>query len=634
MARKLAARKESGYDSKVDGRRESFTPKGDHTINTSVAAVRLIRPMYEKGPLVYRIFPCRSYTEPNTKLLRGRKSAEPGDYTEWQVRVAAAKMVGMPDCDTITFNLYSPTKKDKAYRDANPYSIFYWACKRACDSGEFGNGQAWDARWNKLMKGSKKTGAANIKPPEAIFYSQGAVYINGDKDYMDGERTKPLGLSPDDDLVIVANPQSAGPSITELFDKQKDEYDSEAAEKSYSVPFVFGDPVGVFNAKERVVKGGKFIQIFNPKVTKVKGPNSTWDGKIKDISGYEAAVLGEFKDSAGVVHTPSLDSDDVDVIFDKVQFWWDDEDSGEKGILNFPDYEEQASLVARAFKTIPSLLRFAWADNEEYMTDDVKGILAARVSTVIPGKDGEEGEEGEEGAPATSKKPKTATDPTVRAGKPPAAKKGGKPPAPAPEEEEEGEEEEETTEEEEEEVEGEEEETTTEEEEETTEEEEEEEVEGEEEEEETTTEEEEEVEGEEEATEEEEEATTEEEEEEATEEEEEEEEEEEAAPPPPKTKPKTVVAGKPAAKPAAGKPAGKPKPAATDDIDDLLEDTGGMAASLAAAKGAKARSALRTTPDKAPPAAPPASRGGTATKPAAKPAAKPPVKPAGKPAKK
>jgi hypothetical protein len=417
--RRLAARTPASYDSRVHGKRESYIPAGDHTLNLSVATVNLVKPKYKDGPMVFRPFPHLSYEDPENQLQPGRSSGEPGAYTHWHIKVKCAYFVGTDDPKT--FILYHP-KDAQDKKNSNPFMVFYWAAKRAYDSGAFGTGQSWDPQWNKLFKGTKKEGA-KIDKPANVYFFQGAVYTNGDRNYMEEkDREKPYGLGPNDDLTVIQAKGSGGGSAIEVLDRTLDEYEGDP-ETDFNAPFEFGDPVGKFLAKKRVVAGGVFIEIFNPKVTKIEGANSSWDGKIADVQGYEAAILKEFELN-GTTYKPRLDTSDVDFIFNKCQFWFDDEKSKEKGLLNIASDEEQAVWLAQAFRSVPKLVSYAFSERDELLTDDVKGILAARVSSVVPGEDDEEEED--------KGKKKVKKDPTL----------AGKKPKPKDEDEEEDEDEE------------------------------------------------------------------------------------------------------------------------------------------------------------------------------------------------
>jgi hypothetical protein len=414
----MAPRKPSDYDSKRDGGRESYIPAGDHTLNDGLTTVNLIRPKWEEGPLVFRPFPARSYEDPENMLLPGRKSAEEDSYTEWVVKVWAALGIGMPDCPRQTFICW--LAQDRAARATSPWNIIYNACKQAHDQGKFGNGRKWDSEWNKLMRGGKGKGPS-ISPPSAVRFVQGCVLVNGDKNYME-RRDKPFGLGKDD-LCVIQLKKSAGDAMMDMFNLRKDEFEGDESE-DVNCGFVFGDPVGTFLPKKRVVKGGSFVQIFNPYKTRIVGHHSSWSGEIAETQGYEAAIHREFR-LDGRVYQPDLDSEDVDFLFDHLQFWFPGEDiNGNRvpGLLHIGPPEQQMLWIAQAFRSVPKLIIWALGDHDELLTDEVRGIFQQRVVMVVPEKgyagnreddDDEDGDDDEEERDASRRLP-VRKDPVLR----------------------------------------------------------------------------------------------------------------------------------------------------------------------------------------------------------------------------
>ena len=407
--RGLASRKPEDYDNRTEGRRSSSIPPGDFTLNEGLAPVNLIRPKYNEGPLVLRPWPCLDYEHPETMLQPARRSVEPRAQTNWLVRMMTASYVGIREGGGLyTFNLYHP--KDKEGKIGNPYRIFHRACEQAHDAGKFGLGRRWNSEWNKLLKGSKNSGAA-ISPPKVKWFIQGHCYINGDKLYVggDSERELPLGLDPKDDLTVFQISDTAGDGLMDLLDVKKAEWEGDE-EADPTLPFKYGSAVGRFDQKKRVLHGGLFVTVFNPKKTKIKKATS-WSGEIKEIQGYESAV-SRIWTSDGVDYTPDIDSKGVDQIFAKSQFWFDDPESNSKGILRIAPVEQQCLWIAQAFKPVPKLVLFAFVDREEFLTAEVKAVLRNRVSMVVPGDD-----EDDEDDETTTKKKGKKTDPVAKMGK-------------------------------------------------------------------------------------------------------------------------------------------------------------------------------------------------------------------------
>jgi hypothetical protein len=394
--RGLASRKPADYDNEIHGRRENNAPPDDRTLNPKIACT-LLRPRWKEGPMVGRAWPALDFENPENKLMPGRKSANPRGQNMWIIRMHTAAYVGLPDCPHYTFNLWHPS--DKEAKAKNPWKKFYDACKKAYEAGEFASGRKWDSQWNRLMKGSKKGGAA-ITPPKIKWFVQGHCYVNGDTTYIDDDRELPLGLDEKDDLVCFQIPGSGGDGYLDLLDRRKSEFEGDEDETPW-VAFKFGDPVGHFDPKKRIITGGTFFTIYNPSKTKIK-KNSSFSGKIKDTQGYEAAIIKSIE-LQGKTFTPDMDSDAVQRVFDKAQFWLPDKDTNSEGLLYLPPREEQALWIAQAFKDIPKLVAFAFSESEELLTEEVKAVLKSRAQAVVPGADDDDKKSGKKSGKKTDK---------------------------------------------------------------------------------------------------------------------------------------------------------------------------------------------------------------------------------------
>lgn len=411
--RGLKARQRSNYDNSKHGRSESSLPPDDRCINEGSARVQVFRPKWSDGPLVFRPWPMLDYDDPENKIAPPRRSAKPRHQEDWIVRATVAKYVGLNDgdCERATFILHQPG--DKQGKVQNPYRHLYFAAKGACDNGSFGPGRKWDADWNKLLKGSKKGGAA-LSRPSVIWFVQAECYRNGDKDYL-ADREVPLGGDPADDLVIIEVPGTAGEGLMELLDVRKENFDGDEDDREFCAAFKYGSAVGHFDPKAFTCGPGLIVTVFNPNVTKNITKNTSWDGKIADTQGYEVAVSRKYRDGRTELD-PTLEGDRLQQVFDKWSFWWDDPASGQEGLLRVAPVEQQALWVARAFRKVPKLIKFAWADHDDWFTDEVNAILNSRSQGVVPGKhDDEDGDlEDEEDFEERRGKNRRRTDPTQR----------------------------------------------------------------------------------------------------------------------------------------------------------------------------------------------------------------------------
>lgn len=422
--RDIKARKPDDYDNERESRRETNIPPGNECLNLSLCSVNLMMPRYKEGPLYFRPFPALDWEKPQEILQPGRTSARDHGQGHWIRGVDCASYIGLPDCDKFTFCLY-PSSTPKNERARNPWRVFYRACQQAHDAGQFGPGRKWRGDWNPLLKGSKK-GGASITKFTKLWFIQAAVYANGETNYME-EREVPYGLGADDDLVVIQLKSGAAVGIMDVLDRKKKDFDGDPEANNHTASFRYGDPVGRFNPKDKTLTGGVIMAVYNPlhckntfrdpKTKKLVG--TSWDGKKPEsgIWGYEGAVLRELT-LDGDTYKPDLGADEVQRIFDIGQFWFDDpNDPSQKGLIRIPSLEEQCLMIAKAFKSAGKLVQFAWGDHDEFFTDEVKAVLSARVSAVIPDEDEDEDEDEEGDEDEAPRKRKAKKDTTQAAGK-------------------------------------------------------------------------------------------------------------------------------------------------------------------------------------------------------------------------
>lgn len=383
--RQVAARTSYDYDPALDSGFSSGVPENDKTICAGVTNVQIVRPQWEKGPLIFRPFPVRDLARPNEILLPGRIKPTVQGLSPWPFGLPAANFIGTKD--KFTFFLAHP--KDQAGRKGSPYSKLYWAAEHAKKEGTFASGRDWKGTWNKLLEGKKPA----LTPPSTRWRIQAAIYMNGDKPYLSADRDQPLGLLESDPLPVVDLSSAAGRALLELVDTYRQSEFEGDVDKDPSLPFKYGDPVGRFSRKHGTITGGLIYHVYNPQRTTYKSSTS-FSGKIAVNQGYETHVSKKwiYDDTE---YTADLDEDQVAQIFEKVEFWLPelDKKTGEivsPGLFHIPTYEEQMVWIAKAFSDVPRLLQFALADNPEFFTDDVNAILRQRTSAVMPGGDEED----------------------------------------------------------------------------------------------------------------------------------------------------------------------------------------------------------------------------------------------------
>ena len=409
VARGLKPRTKDTYSNEAHGMGDSSLPMNDHTINTRTCKVNLIRPNAKKGPMIFRPWPALDYADPS-QLERGRISAKSTGLGHFIRRQAAAVFAGRSDgvCEKHTWLLYDPSATEEEKKN-NPYDVLYWKCWRAEDSGKFASGKSWDAEWNKILKGSQKDGGtgADLSRPTGLYFMQGELYANGDKDYL-SDRDLPLGAAQNDDLVVVQLSQGAGMNLFKLFSQERKEFDGDE-DTNPAIRYRLGDPCGI-PQKDGSVKGGWFLHIWHPGKFKAFKPAkpafSSWNGEITaGKQGYEIYGSKEMPVDGKVIG-PSLSVERAEVVKNKWQYWTPSDDGSQQGLLYIPSQDEQCLLVAKCFRTMPGMIQQAWADHPEFFTDDVKAVLRNRTQVVIPNNEPID----EEPAP---KPGKTRKDPTV-----------------------------------------------------------------------------------------------------------------------------------------------------------------------------------------------------------------------------
>jgi hypothetical protein len=311
----------------------------------------------------------------------------------------AAKFVGLDS--PVSFLLYDPRwKHDQSYNPReNPYNILYYAIKdvvKADDkSAMLGKRDVFNVKWINILE--KKFSAPNNK----ATFIQGAVYQHRDKIYVQGGKA-PLGLGDKDSPVILEMLSgSVWDSMCEVLMQKPDGVRANSDDIMGS--FVYGDPT--------LLNGGAFLSCYNPEVhlasldfqfgatqelaagadaevdtIEYEDPNSDDDDdarggkkKKKEFTSWKIAAGHNlfYTNKEGLRKKANPDLSQYEDRIREQFMWFDD-------LFHFPTTEEVVAILARAFRGVPNMLRFGWADNPEFFTDEVKGILAARTQGAVP----------------------------------------------------------------------------------------------------------------------------------------------------------------------------------------------------------------------------------------------------------
>lgn len=414
--RSLVPRTLASLNRQMDPAKEDTTrrgvPMGNVCINPSLSSVRLenLR-CYTGGKTVLRVWPMLDPEDPSNRLLNGRLSA-----------IDMAGLGGMSVSEPAYTIQYAGIKRDTPHFGGNgefqqcsyiiarnkssvyegvtfwnePYVKLYMTVKKAFEGKDFGYGGVYDAKWNGLMSAKMPAlGAFTQK-----YFVIASVYENGDSLDLLREHISykqqgkdvskdiprngiPLGEGENDPLVIIPMSVSAGRNLLKLCCIEKQEWTGDE-QANPSLPFKYGDPTGIFDAKTGTVKGGLFFTIYNP-TKEVVDKHSTFAGGAtsKMAVEYEAAVSTKYSGPNGVM-TPDLNSAQVDHILSKNVFLWKENagDPADSYLLHEPTIEERCVLIAKAFRQVPKLLEFGWMSHPEYLNfDAVAGILNNRVVT-------------------------------------------------------------------------------------------------------------------------------------------------------------------------------------------------------------------------------------------------------------
>jgi hypothetical protein len=431
--RSLVPRTRESVNRQLDSTKDdgfAMTPKGDFSINPKLKNVRFDRlRCYKNGKTVLRIWNMLDPENPSDALLNGRLSAidmaglggmsisEPAYCVQYAGihKDTLGNYLARPEdaeqCSYIIARSKSSVYEGVGFWD-EPYVKLYVTAKKARDTGEFGHGRAWDPKWNALMSGQNPALGA-FKQRHFVVCS---VYENGPAMDLTREHIEyrkngkdvvkdiprngiPLGEGPEDPLMVLQLPISAGKKLLQLCCAEKQDWEGDE-NVNPSVMFKYGDPCGRFDAQTGTVKGGVFFTLYNPeKVTIEK--NSTFRGILNpQVVEYEAAVSKIYTGPNGQL-TADLSKEQVDNILSKHLFFWKESDSDPEDsyLLHEPSIEERCLLIVKAFKQVPKLLEFCWMSNPEYLNfDSVQAVLKNRkvVSVQKPDMDDEDEDEEDE----------------------------------------------------------------------------------------------------------------------------------------------------------------------------------------------------------------------------------------------
>lgn len=373
-------------------------PEGNFCYAKDAPSLTVISPdWYGKHPTTFRPYP--AVDEDGYSFLPARYSVKDRDFTPWVWTLPVAKKIGMEN-SRVSFILYDPRwKNDRGYIPReNPYNILYYALNEVVSSDDpsamLGNKDVYHGRWNKIFE------KGFSQPRNRATFMQGAVYQHRDKIYVQKGRA-PFGLGKDDNPVVIEMLSgSVNDAVNELLMQKRE--GARVSDDDIMGSFVYGDPT--------LLNGGAFLSIFNPdrhkdavrfqfqggaapaaegKQQKNKPDEVLYEDPTDDDSdddgrgsrkkkkkeftmwqaaaGYDFIYLNEDGDKRKVRPDLTPYADRI-----REQFLWFDD------VFHFPEHEEIVEHLARAFRGIPNMIYFGFREHPEFMTNSVKGILAAR----------------------------------------------------------------------------------------------------------------------------------------------------------------------------------------------------------------------------------------------------------------
>lgn len=390
-----------------------LTPRGDYSLNPNLSGVRLDKPRcYKKGKTVIRIWNMLDPENPEGALMNGRLSAldtaglggmsisEPAICVQYAgVTKESGLEVGQSaePCSYIIARSKSCSYEGIPFWDL-PYPKLYTTAKRALDTGKFGDGRSWDPSWNILLRSSMPA-LGSFKQRYFVVCS---VYENGPnldltrelveyrKDNKEFSQEYPrngiaLGDAPNDPLMVLMLPVSAGKKLLQMCNIEKMDYEGDE-NVDPSVAFKYGDPCGKFDPATQTVNGGLFFTIYNPEKVSIEKHTSYSGHTNTQVVEYECAVSSKYEGPNGTI-SASLSAEQTDNIFNKHLFLWKDseEDPNNSYLLHEPSIEERCVMLAKAFKPVPKLLEYCWMSHPEYLEfDSVVSILRNRTTVAKP----------------------------------------------------------------------------------------------------------------------------------------------------------------------------------------------------------------------------------------------------------
>jgi hypothetical protein len=385
---------------------QSKGPKDDRTLNRRGPQVEIVRPKWTgAAPLTFRPLPMFCAEDPS-RFDPTHLTTDDYDFSDFMRGIPSVKYVGIDQ--KFTFLTYDPRRvynENYNPRTDNPYHVLYNAIMDAVKkTGEaIVNGRdVMTGKWSPLVNdGPQKA----FNAPSKMYFMQGAIF-ESDGDLYIRKNSPPKGLRNDDLPQIIELSKAAGDKIAKKLNMLNPEYRGDNDVEFQAEMYAYGDVVNL--------EHGMFFTLFNPaKHSNVVDMHEDFEEDDGNDSGYTSWGVGinptfDYVDKRQPVSVSADISQYAEVVAQRLVAWDD--------VLYFPPDDEICLWMAQAFRSMPALLEFGWQDNPEFFTDEVRGVLANRVSVPGASSDEDEADEGEaDAAPAPSQTKASAGPTRVRA---------------------------------------------------------------------------------------------------------------------------------------------------------------------------------------------------------------------------
>jgi hypothetical protein len=324
------------FSFKDNGPRDGFKFRGNHFCDDSLVTPKSLVWKNDKGRCTVAI---RIVPQPvgDTDWSPYRFSDEPTDFGDFICAYPAWRKTGQGGATFLLEDTAIPDHEQDT--TPNPVRLFMYNINAAIKAGTDPGG------WAGLLTGGAGQ-SAEIPAPTTLYFVMGPIYEMG----LDGVLANPEGLGPRDKMPLLMLGNSAGQMLvrrmTEVYGSAETDIDVSrglAHEGDFKLQT---DPVAI--------NKGMFWKFFpfgnDPRSTGREAPRAAGE---REPIGYDCFATPSVKPYMSA----SLAGQE-DLVRSRMHPW--------ENILIFPTLEEQAELFVQRIKD-PAMIRYAWADEPQYM---------------------------------------------------------------------------------------------------------------------------------------------------------------------------------------------------------------------------------------------------------------------------